>query len=162
MLASESNDGTVLLWELTPNATTNATVSLSPSPVPSPAIGEQLTLSLNIADSETVAGYQATVRFDTSALRYVESTNGDYLPSGAFFIRPVADGNTVTIAATSLAGESSGGGTLATVTFEVVAVKASTVTLSEVLLTDSAGGSSTPTNTSRRDNRTPATDRRCE
>ena len=37
-----------------------------------------------------------------------------------------------------------GDGTLANITFEVVAVKASTVSLSEVLLTDSAGGSSVP------------------
>ena len=143
-LASASWDGTVLLWELMPSATTNAIVSLSPASVQSPAIGEQLTLALKIADGENVAGYQATVAFDTSALRYVSSANADYLPSGAFFIPPIAQGNTVTLAASSLAGESEGDGTLATVTFEVVAVKASTVRLSEVLLTDSAGGSSVP------------------
>ena len=40
--------------------------------------------SLNIADGENVAGYQATVTFDISALRYVSSANGDYLPAGAF------------------------------------------------------------------------------
>ena len=121
------------------STTTNATVSVSPSPVPSPAIGEQLTLSLNIADGENVAGYQATVAFDTSALRYVSSANGDYLPAGAFFVPPVVDGPLVTLAATSLAGESNGDGTLATLTFEVISVKASTVTLSEVVLSDSAG-----------------------
>ena len=121
------------------STTTNATMSVSPSPVPSPAIGEQLTLSLNIADGENVAGYQATVAFDTSALRYVSSANGDYLPAGAFFVPPVVDGPLVTLAATSLAGESNGDGTLATLTFEVISVKASTVTLSEVVLSDSAG-----------------------
>ena len=120
-------------------STTNATMSVSPSPVTSPAIGEQLTLSLNIADGENVAGYQATVAFDTSALRYVSSANGDYLPAGAFFVPPVVDGPLVTLAATSLAGESNGDGTLATLTFEVIAVKASTVTLSKVVLSDSAG-----------------------
>ena len=57
---------------------------------------------------------------------------------------PVVEGNTVTLAATSLAGESNGDGTLATLTFEVVAVKASTLTLSDVLLTNSAGESSRP------------------
>ena len=121
------------------STTTNATVSVSPSPVPSPAIGEQLTLSLNIADGENVAGYQATVAFDTSALRYVSSANGDYLPAGAFVVPPVVDGPLVTLAATSLAGESNGDGTLATLTFEVIAVKASTLTLSEIVLSDSAG-----------------------
>ena len=128
----------VIPGAVTPS-TTNATMSVSPSPVPSPAIGEQLTLSLKIADGENVAGYQATVAFDTSALRHVSSANGDYLPAGAFFVPPVVDGPLVTLAATSLAGESNGDGTLATLTFEVIAVKASTVTLSEVVLSDSAG-----------------------
>ena len=153
MLASGSGDRTVILWELphsdttpptttpptTTSPTTTTTVSVSPSPVSSPAIGEQLTLSLKIADGENVAGYQATVAFDTSALRHVSSANGDYLPAGAFFVPPVVDGPLVTLAATSLAGESSGDGTLATLTFEVIAVKASTLTLSEIVLSDSAG-----------------------
>ena len=83
--------------------TTAATVSVSPSEVPSPAIGEQLTLSLNIADGENVAGYQGTVQFDTSALRYVESANGDFLPAGAFFVPPVVAGNQVTLASSAIA-----------------------------------------------------------
>ncbi len=143
-IASGSSDSTVLLWELMPSATTNTIVSFSPGSAQSPPIGQQLTFSLKIADAENVAGYQATVSFDTTALRYVESANGDYLPSGAFFIPPIAEGNTVTLAASSLAGESAGDGTLATLTFEVIAAKASTVRLTDVLLTDSSGGSSVP------------------
>ena len=121
-----------------------ATVSLMPQTVASPAIGEQLTFLLNITGGGNVAGYQATVEFDISALRYVESANGDYLPAGAFFIPPIVEGNTVMIGGTSLAGESTGDGTLATLTFEVVAAKASIVNLSNVLLTDSAGSSAMP------------------
>ena len=143
-LASGSRDGTVLLWELIPSADVNTTVSVSPSPVESPAIGEQLTFSLNITDGAKVAGYQATVGFDTAALRYVESVNGDYLPAGAFFVPPAVSGNRVTLASTSLSGESDGDGTLATLTFEVVAVKASTLTLSGVVLSDGAGVGSRP------------------
>ena len=127
-----------------PAPTSNITVSLSPASVASPDVGEQLTFSLNIAEGQNVAGYQATVEFDTTALRYVESANADYLPAGAFFIPPVTEGNTVEIAATAFGSESMGDGTLATITFEVVAVKASTVSLSDVILTDSAGGSSVP------------------
>ena len=123
---------------------TDSTVSISPSSVASPAIGKQLKLSLNITGGEAVAGYQATVQFDTTALGYVSSTNGDYLPDVAFFVSPVVDGNSVTLNAASLAGESSGDGTLATLTFEVVSVKASTLTLSEVLLVNSAGESFRP------------------
>ena len=130
--------------KLTPSTTTDTTVHVSPATLPSPAIGEQLTLSLDIADGENVAGYQVTVGFDTSALHYVESANGDFLPQGAFFVPPVVSGNRVALAATSLSGESSGDGTLATVTFEVIAVKASTLTLSDVVLSDSAGASSRP------------------
>ena len=122
---------------------TDSTVSISPSSVASPAIGKQLELSLNITGGEAVAGYQATVQFDTTALGYVSSTNGDYLPDVAFFVPPV-DGNSVTLNAASLAGESSGDGILATLTFEVVSVKASTLTLSEVLLVNSAGESFRP------------------
>ena len=121
-----------------------ATLKFLPSPAPSPAIGEQLTLSLNIADGENVAAYQATVQFDGTALRYVSSAIGDYLPAGAFPLPAEASGNTVTLAAVSLTGESAGDGTLSTITFEVIAVKESTLTLSGVLLSDSAETASRP------------------
>ena len=134
-LASGSDDKTVRLWKIS----RVAALSVSPSPTPSPATGEQLTLSLNIANGENVAGYQATVQFDTSALHYVESANGDYLPAGAFFVPPVVGGNRVTLGATALAGVGNGDGTLATLTFEVIAVKGSTLTLSDVVLSDSGG-----------------------
>lgn len=144
ILASGSDDGTVLLWELAPAPTSNTVISLSPSSVASPYTGDQLTFSLNITEGANVVGYQATVSFDTSALSYVQSDNGTYLPSGAFFIPPKVDGGSIEIAATSLAGETMGNGTLATITFEVVDAKASTVTLSNVILTDSAGDTTIP------------------
>ncbi len=125
-------DGT----EVVPESTTSVTVSIFPSPIQSPAPGEQLVLNLNITGGENVAGYQATVQFDTTALRYVSSANGSYLPAGAFFIPPVAAGNRVTLAATSLRGGSQGDGTLATITFEVIEAKPSVLTLSGVELTD--------------------------
>ena len=130
--------------DLSHSVLSNTIVNLGSSPVESPTVGELFTLPLNIIRGENVAGYQATVQFDTTALKYVRSANGDYLPDGAFFIPPVVDGNSVTLAASSFAGASNGDGTLATITFEVLAVKTSTLTLSDVLLTDSAGGSSRP------------------
>ena len=129
----------MLLWDLTFIIDLNAIVSFSPSPVQSPSIGEQLILELNIANGTTVAGYQATMQFDTSALRYVESASGDYLSSNAFFVPPVVSGNKVTLGVTSLGEVSSGNGTLATLTFEVLDVKASPLVLSDVILTDSDG-----------------------
>ena len=125
-------------------ATTNATVGLSPASVASPAIGQQIEFNLNITDGEAVAGYQTTVQFDDTALRYVSGANGDFLPAGAFFVQPVVEGNLVQLNAVSLAGESNGDGTLATLTFEVIAVKASTLMLSDVLLTNSAGETFVP------------------
>ena len=124
--------------------TTDTAVSISPTSVESPQVGEQITFNLNIAGGEAIVGYQATVQFDTTALRYVESSNGDYLPDGAFFAPPVMDGNLVKLNAASLAGATNGDGTLATLTFEVIAVKASTLTLSDILLSDSAGETFVP------------------
>ena len=143
-LASANPAARILLWKLTPSSDVKSTVSVSPSPVPSPAIGEQLPLSLKISGGENVAGYQATVQYDTSALRYVSSANGNYLPVGALVVPAVVSGNRVTLTATSPDGESHGDGTLATLTFEVIAVKASTLTLSDVVLFDSAGAGSRP------------------
>ena len=142
-LGTVSTQPTIPTTPETP-ATTDATVSISPASVASPAIGQQITFNLNITDGETVAGYQAGVQFDTTALRYVSGVNGDYLPAGAFFVEPKVEGNLVKLNAASLAGESNGEGTLATLTFEVVAVKASTLMLSDVLLTDSIGKTSVP------------------
>ena len=133
-----------ILHKATLSISASSILSISPSSMPSPAIGKQLTLSLNIEGGQEVAGYQATVQFDDTALRYVESSNGDYLPDGAFFVPPIVEGNLVKLNATSLAGETGGDGTLATLTFEVIIAKASTLTLSDVLLINSAGESSTP------------------
>ena len=59
------------------------------------------------------------MQFDTTALRYVSSANGDYLPDGAFFVEPVVEGNLIKLNAASFAGESNGDGTLAKFTADV-------------------------------------------
>ena len=124
------------------SANANTFVGITPSPVVSPAIGERLVVNLRIADGQNVAGYQATVNFDATALRYVGSANGGYLPLGAFFVPP-KEGffrkNSVTLRSASLTGESQGDGTLATLTFEVLAVKASRLTLTNVILSNRKG-----------------------
>ena len=114
-----------------------ATVSLSPSSISSAAVGEHLTLSVMIAGGVDVAGYQVEVDFDVSALRYVSGANADYLPVGVFAVPPLVNGNRVTLAATSLQDSSVGAGTLATVTFEVIATGAPMPILSDAKLTDS-------------------------
>ena len=134
----------------------SATVSVSPSPIALPGIGKKLTLNLDIANGENVAGYQATVSFDHAALRYVESANGNYLQANAFFTNPnlddyilfedtsvedttVEDTSSLIIAGNTLTGPTNGDGTLATLTFEVIDYKPSTVILAEVYLVDADG-----------------------
>ncbi len=117
-----------------PDPIAPAVVKISPSPIESPRVGKQLTINITIEGGKGITGYQATVEFDTTALRYVSGNNSDYLPSGAYFVPPIVKGNRVTLGATSLAGNSDGDGILATIIFEVLAVKASTLTLSKVVL----------------------------
>ena len=152
--AIEGYDGPPLTAEISVSAgaeavgtdalTTDAKLSISPASVASPTIGQQLEFNLNITGGKAVAGYQATVQFDTTALRFVSGANGDYLPAGAFFVEPKVEGNLVKLNAVSLAGESNGDGTLATLTFEVIAGKASTLMLSDVLLSNNAGETFVP------------------
>ena len=133
-LASGSNDNTVRLWKLI-----DTRIGITILPVDAPAIGDQLTLNIGITNGENVTGFQAKVSFDKTALRYVNSYNGDYLPNDSFFVDPVIEGNEVILGATSLADNSSGDGTLATLTFEFVAIKESTLTLPEAAIVDSEG-----------------------
>ena len=133
-IVSGGEDNIIRLWKLP-----DTRVNITPYPVASPAIGEQFTINLSIVDGENVGGYQFTVGFDEAILRYVESANGDYLLPGSFFVPPVVSENAVTLSATSLTGTSSGDGTLASVTFEMLDVKESPIALSDAILTDSAG-----------------------
>lgn len=127
-------DNTVKLWDLSPAPTPAPVVRIAPSPIISPVVGENLVIKVNIGGVQNVAGYQMTVHFDPTALRYVDSTNGTYLPAGALFVPPVVKANQITFAATALSGDSDGAGTLASLTFEVVAVKPSSITLSGVMI----------------------------
>ena len=140
-LASASSSN-IHVWDLTASPTTSAILRISPTSIPSPSIGEQLTVSLNIVGGENVVGYQATVVFDPTALRYFSSEIGDYLSNG-FSVAPVVEESYVTVAATAFAG-SNGDGMLGTVTFQVVDVKTSALTLSQVSFVDPDGERSFP------------------
>ena len=114
-----------------------AVISVNPATLESPMIGEELTISLDITGGENVAGYQVTMIYDTTALRFISSENGDYLPAGAFTIQTIVLDGTVTVGSVAI-GESSPEeeGTLARITFEVVSVKASSFELTDVILSD--------------------------
>ena len=104
------------------------------------AVGERLNVDIQIADAQGVVGYELTVGFDPTVLRYIGGGNADYLPEGAFTLSPIVLNDAVYIAATSIIGAASDSkGKLATLTFEVVAARASTLQLRDVILSDSAG-----------------------
>ncbi len=97
-LASENEDDTVRLWWLT---TTRGSIHFELSTVVPPSVGAQMTINLAIVGGEHVAGYQTSVSFDSTALRYIKSATGDYLSANAFFAQPKLEGNKVTLASTS-------------------------------------------------------------
>ena len=150
ILASGGSEGELRLWELPATY-----VRITPYPVEAPAIGQQVTVNIGITEGQNVGGYQATVEFDPTALSYVGSANSDYLPPGAFFVPPVVSEKQrrirtattnrlvsypiVTLGATALAGTANGHGTLATITFEVLDQKESSLVLSDVILIDGDG-----------------------
>ena len=110
------------------------TVSMSPSTVVSPSVGGQLTFTISITGGVNVYSYGVDVTFDPTALSYVSIAEGGYIADVAFGggIR-LSDNRVEFVAASTSGTETDGGGTLATVTFRVVAVKDSTIGLSVVL-----------------------------
>lgn len=129
------NDSTINLWHL---QSINR-VSITPYRIMSPANGQHFTINVSIENGDNIGGYQFNIIYDSNVLRYVGSANADYLPTGAFPIPPIEGNNEITLAATSTDGPSNGDGNLATVTFEVLDIKATDLTLSDLILTDSDG-----------------------
>ena len=114
-----------------------AVVSVEPAEVESPAAGEELMVSINVTGGAGVVGYQATVNFDATALEYVSAANADYLPAGAFPVIRPGDGS-VLVGAGGATAAAAADGTLATVTFKVIEAKASTISITGVVLSDAA------------------------
>ena len=115
-------------------------VTAVPAQTTSPAAGQQLQVRIEISGAADVSGYDVTLVFDPTALKYVSSANADYLPAGAFVAPTQVTTNSVYLSAVSLSGAANAAsGTLATITFEVLTAKASALTFSEVVLTDANG-----------------------
>ena len=131
-IVSGGYDKIIRLWDLPPTR-----VTITPNPVVPPAIGEQFTLNIGIVAGSNIFGYEFSLMFDPDVVRFVESANEDYL-SGAFLVPPVVSANTVQLATTALNALGNGNGTLATVTFEVVDVTESVITLFDLKLIDTA------------------------
>jgi len=155
-LFSRSEDGTIHIWDATPVIDTDATVQITPSPIQSPAIGEQLILNIAITDGKRVTGYDVTVEFDETVLHYVSSQKGEYIPGDASFdaqtskVMNVEDFHNVTylhrvrLISKAADASTSANGTLASITFEVIKTKTSTVSLPKVRLEKSDGSVARP------------------
>ena len=77
-------------------------VYVTPAEIESPSAGEPFMVSINIANGVSIAGYQVTVNFDPTALRYVSIANTDYLPAGAFVPEPKVTDSSVRILSSRL------------------------------------------------------------
>ena len=129
---------------LTVQPVINVIVRIVPTSVESPQVGEQLVITVDIADGQGVSGYQGKVEFDTSALRFVSLTHGIYLSGDVLPIATKVENSQVSFANISIGSTATTtDGTLVTITFEVLNAKASKLILSDVLI-GGIGGVSFP------------------
>ena len=114
-------------------------VSIVPASIESPDIGEQLSIAVDIANAQNVAGYQLSLQFDSEALQYISWEQGSYLPDDIFSLPTIIRADKVILASTARTAADATQGTLLRITFKVVAVKTSTLSLSDVILSSSLG-----------------------
>ena len=118
---------------------TRTTVRIVPASMESPEIGEQFAIAVVVDNAQNVRGYKLSVEFDPEALGYVSWQQGTYL-SGDVFAAPAAiEIDRISFVSTASITTESTHGVLLTITFQVVATKASTLSLSEVILVDHEG-----------------------
>ena len=53
----------------------------------------RITVDVHLADGKRVTGYSLLLAYDPAVLRYVDTIQGDYLPTGGIFIRPALGDN---------------------------------------------------------------------
>ncbi len=119
-------------------------ISIEPTRIASPSIGRQLTINIRINNlTRSFAGYRVGVDFDPTALRFVKAqprtdthrnnNTLEVIPSVSSVNMNTDGTHRVNLEAETKGGEAfAQNGTLATVTFEVLAVKPSTIQLSDV------------------------------
>lgn len=113
----------------------NVIVRIIPASVESPQAGEQLVITVDIADGEGVTGYQGILQFDPTALQFVSLSHGTYLSGQLVPVPTAVKENQITFAQIAIkTPASTTEGTLVTITFEVLNAKASTLTLSDVII----------------------------
>ena len=116
------------------------TVKISPASVESPRRGEQLTITVDIADGQEVQGYEGTLIFDSTALRFVSLEHGTYLQGELVTVPTPEVTDMVRFAQISIDTPApTADGTLISITFEVLSAKASELLLTDVIISKAAG-----------------------
>ena len=112
-------------------------------------IGDSINVALKIANGSDIAGFQVTLGFDGSVLKYLEVSKGDYILEGDDFAREIEGENQVTLAATGFPQVMDEDGVLAVIKFEITGFKPygwvlSDLIMSDAILVNSYGGRSYP------------------
>ena len=103
-----------------------------------PAVGERFTVQVDIAGAGRIGAVQYALKSNSSVVRCVDITAGDVLESiGLYFVNPNAPNGAMIAAAT--ANGTSGSGTLAVYTYEVVGTGTPNFRLSDLSLSDQNG-----------------------
>ena len=117
--------------------------------------GQTFTVPVSIADVSDLFAFQFDMTFDPAILQLQSISEGGFLPSAGstIFVPGTIDNTagTATTTADTLTGPgpgASGGGTLADLNFQAIAPGTSALTLSVVILLNSAGGDISPFTTS--------------
>ena len=127
ILASAGRDHTIHLWDFSNH------INITPSTVESPAIGEEFDIDINIIGGQDVRGYKLTIEYDRNALRYGSHTHGDYLSDKVYKGPIISKLGKLSFSNVSTADAGSGDGILATITFEVLSRRESTISLTAIL-----------------------------
>lgn len=127
ILASGGQDRMIYLWDLSTH------VKIAPSTVEIPPVGEQFEIEINIAGGHDVRGYKIMIDYDSDSLHYVSHALSDYLSEKPFIGPTISQSGQVSFISISTADAGSGDGPLATITFEVVSRRASTISLASIL-----------------------------
>jgi Cohesin domain/PEP-CTERM motif len=141
------------VWVLAASAPASATtIAISPS-LKTVLVGESFSLDVAIADVNDLFDYQFDLNFDPAILQANGISDGGFLTSGggtsAFsgaFLLTLDNTTGLLTILDSLVGPAppatgaTGGGVLASISFTALALGASSVSLSNLILEDSAGG----------------------
>ena len=118
---------------------TEPIVSIVPASFESPDVGDQFAIAVVIDNAHNVRGYHLPVQFDPEALRYVSWQQGTYLSGDVFAAPATIASDQISFVVTAPMKAESTHGILLTITFEVVATKASMLSLNDVILVSGEG-----------------------